>query len=163
MTKEFEILTTARFYLGLTLEGSKDLIDGYFMECQGFKRSLEVIEICEVVPQKWGAQGSANQGRVARTKMPGNYKNDNLKLRFGMTISDTMWKWFDRVEKGEWHQLKKDGDLTLYDQGGTEQARFRFQGGWPINYKIADVKAASNDFQIEELELAVDEFLRVVK
>jgi phage tail-like protein len=156
----YEILTTSRFYLELNLQNSKELIDGYFMECRGFKRSQEVIEICEVTPQKWG-KGEAKVGRVVRTKIPGNFKCDNIVLKFGMTISDTMWKWFEQVEKGEWAKARKDGDITIYNQGGQVKARFRFLGGWPINYKIADLKAGAGEFQIEEVELAIDEFLRV--
>ena len=38
MADQFELLTTARFYLELKLDGSQEPIDGYFMECQGFKR-----------------------------------------------------------------------------------------------------------------------------
>jgi phage tail-like protein len=154
----YEVLVTSRFYLELTLEGSKDLIDGYFMECQGFKRSHDVIEICEVTPQSWA---KASQGRVLRTKLPGNTKSENIILKFGMTISDTLWKWFEKVESGHWAENCKDGDITIYAQGGEEQARFRFLQAWPMRYKISDLKASGNEFQIEELELAVAEFTRV--
>ncbi|NET59345.1 MAG: phage tail protein [Symploca sp. SIO2E6] len=160
MEKQFEILTTARFYLELALDGSQEPIDAYFMECQGFKRTQELIEICEVTPQKWGKH-NAKTGRVVRTKLPGNTKSENIILRRGMTISMTMWKWFKAVEEGDWATQGKNGDLTIYNQGAEEKARFRFQGAWPISYKIADVKAGSNDFEVEELELSVDEFTRV--
>ncbi|HEY9653790.1 MAG TPA: phage tail protein [Coleofasciculaceae cyanobacterium] len=160
MKEKYEILTDSRFYLELTLEGSQELIDGYFKECSGFKRSQDVIEICEVTPQKWGKNGT-KMGRVVRTKIPGNTKCENIVLHFGLTISMTMWKWFEAVEHGKWGEQRRDGDLTLYDQGGTERARFRFVGAWPISYKISDVKAEGKDFEIEQLELAVDEFTRI--
>ncbi|MEB3210438.1 MAG: phage tail protein [Leptolyngbyaceae bacterium] len=156
----YEILTTSRFYLEIALDDSHDLIDGYFAECQGFKRSQEVIEVCEVTPQKWGS-ANATKGRVNRTKMPGNMKSENIILKRGMTISDSLWKWLKAVEDGNWAKQRRDGDLTIYDQHGDPQARFRFLRGWPTSYKIADVKSDSTDFQIEELELAVEEFLRV--
>jgi phage tail-like protein len=156
----YEILTTSRFYLEIKLEGSNEIIDGYFMECRGFKRSMDVIEICEVTPQKWG-QGQAKVGRVVRSKLPGNFKCDNLVLKYGMTISDTMWKWFDKVEKGDWAKQRRDGDITIYNQGGAEAVRYRFLGAWPVNYKITELKAGGSEFQVEELELAVDEFFRV--
>jgi phage tail-like protein len=78
-----------------------------------------------------------------------------------MTISMTVWKWFEAVEAGKWSEQRKNGDLVIYNQGAEEQARFRFQGAWPTTYKIADVKAGNNEFEVEEVELAVDEFLRV--
>lgn len=157
---DYEVLTNARFYLELKLQGSNDTIDGYFMECQSFKRSQDVVQHCEVTAQKWGSK-PAQQGKVIRTKLPGNSKSDNITLRLGMTISPTMWRWFQDVEQGKWAKQCRDGDLTLYDQSGEVQGRFRFLGAWPVSYKIGDLKADANDFQIEELELAVDEFIRV--
>ncbi len=156
----YEILTTSRFYLEISLNGSHDMIDGYFSECQGFKRSQEVIEVCEVTPQKWGSANAA-KGRVNRTKIPGNMKSENITLRRGMTISDTLWKWLKDVEEGNWAKQRRDGDLTIYNQLGVPQARFRFLRGWPTSYKISGVKSDSTDFQIEELELTVEEFSRV--
>lgn len=156
----FEVLTNARFYLELKLEGSNDLIDAYFMECQGFKRTQQAIEVAEVTAQKWGSK-PAQKGRVIRTKLPGNVKSENITLKFGMTLSPTMWKWFQAVEKGNWAKQFRNGDLTIYNQAGDIQARFRFLGAWPVSYKIGDAQAGGNDFQVEELELAVDEFMRV--
>lgn len=157
---ELEILTSSRFYLEIKLDGSVEPVDAYFMECQGFKRTQEVIEVCEVTPQKWGKSGTT-AGRVIRTKVPGNVKSNNLILRRGMTTSITMWNWFNAVEQGDWAKQRRNGDLVIYNQGSDEQARFRFQGGWPTSFKISDVKAGSKDFAIEEMELAVEEFTRV--
>jgi phage tail-like protein len=155
----YEILTTSRYYLELSLDGSQELIDGYFMECSGFKRSQDVIEIAEVTPQRWGK--TALVGRVARTKIPGNVKSESITLRFGMTVSTTFWKWFKAVEEGDWGNQFRDGDLTVYNQGGEINARFRFLGAWPVSYKISDVKAASTEFQVEEIQLSVQQFFRV--
>ena len=162
MAKEYEVLTSARFYLELKLKGSDDRIDGYFMECQGFNRQQEVTEHCEVVHQKWGSK-SAEKGRVVRTKMPGNTKSSNITLKMGMTISPTMWKWFKAVEEGNWAEQLRDGSLTIYHQGGDMAARFDFLGAWPVSYEVGEVKADASDFQIEKVELAVDEFKRVDK
>jgi len=160
MQKEYEVITNSRFYLELKLDGSSDLIDGYFMECQGFKRSQEVIKIHEVTHQKWGIKNSS-VGRVIETKVPGNFISENIKLKSGMTISSAFWDWFMSVEKGNWSKQCRDGDLTLYNQAGEIKARFRFLKAWPISYKISDVKADSSDFQVEEVDLAVEQFLRV--
>jgi phage tail-like protein len=154
-----ELFTTSRYYVELKLDGSNDQVDAYFMECSGFKRTQDVIEIAEVTPQKWGK--SATLGRVARTKMPGNVKSDNITLRFGMTVSTTFWQWFQAVEEGKWADQFRNGDITIYDQGAEIGARFRFLGAWPMSYKISDVKAGTNEFQVEEVQLAVQQFFRV--
>ncbi|NJL86313.1 MAG: phage tail protein [Leptolyngbyaceae cyanobacterium SM1_1_3] len=158
--KSYELIASSRFYLEIHLDGSDDRIDGYFMDCQGFKRSQEVIDLCEVTPQKWGKNGTP-RGRMVRVKMPGNMKSENITLKRGMTISKAMWEWFTAVEEGKWSEQRRDGDLTLYDQAAEESTRFRFSGAWPVSYKISDVKADSKEFELEEVELSVDEFKRV--
>lgn len=160
--KQYEILTVSRFYLELHLDGSDDRIDGFFMECSSFKRSQDVIELSEVTPQKWGKDGTS-EGRVVRAKIPGNVKVDNITLKRGMTISTAIWDWFKAVEEGKWSAQRRDGDITIYDQSAADggAARFRFLGAWPVSYKIADFKADNSDFEVEEIELAVDEFFRV--
>jgi phage tail-like protein len=160
MADEHEILATCRFYMELHLDGSQETVDGYFMECQGYQRSQEVIEICEVTPQIWGKNGNV-PGRVVRTKMPGNPKSEKVVFRRGLSISMTMWTWFNAVEQGNWADQRRDGDLTIYSQGAEEKARFRLLGAWPTRYKMADVKASDNQLAIEEVEIAVDEFLRI--
>lgn len=153
-----EILTTCRFYLELSLDGSQNPVDAIFMDCKGFKCSQEVVEICEVTPDKWG---KASTGRVVRTKVPGNIKTNNLVLRRGMTCSITLWKWFDEVHSGNWAKQRRDGSLTIYDQASDIQARFQFLRAWPANYTISDVSAANNDIEVEELELVCEEFKRI--
>jgi phage tail-like protein len=155
-----ELLVSSKFYIEITLNGSLEEIDGYFMECSGLSRSQEAIEIVEVTPQVWGTSGST-KGRVVRTKLPGNVKSDNITLKQGLSISKTMWNWFTAVENGEWSQQLRDGDITVYDQGAIERARFRFNGAWPIRYKISDFKADSSEFAIAEVELSVSDFLRI--
>lgn len=157
---KIEVLTTSKFYVEITLQGSLEQIDGYFMECSGLSRSQEVIEIVEVTPQVWGKNGSS-KGRVVRTKLPGNVKNDNIVLKQGLTISMTMWTWLKSVEDGNWTQQLRDGDITIYDQASIERARFRFNGAWPVRYKVSDFKADSSEFAIAEVELSVKDFLRI--
>jgi|JFJP01.1.fsa_nt_gi phage tail-like protein len=157
---KIEILSTSNFYIEITLQGSLEKIDGYFMECSGLSRSQEVIEIVEVTPQIWGRNGTT-KGRVIRTKIPGNVKSDNITLKQGLNISMTMWKWLKAVEDGNWSKQLRDGDITVYDQSATEKARFRFNGAWPVRYKISDFKADGGEFAVTEVELSVTDFLRI--
>jgi len=152
-----EVLASCRFYLELKLDGSQDPVDGYFVECKGFKRNQQPIECTEVTPQKWG---KANRGQVVRTKLPGNPKSTNLVLRRGLTVSMTFWKWFEAVEQNKWKDQRKNGSLSVYDQAGVVQARFEFQGAWPTGYTLTDFSASANEIEIEEVELAVEEFTR---
>lgn len=152
-----EILTNSRFYIELSLDGSEQPVDGYFMECKGFKISQEVIDICEVTSQRWGA---AKKGKIIRTKIPGNVKTNNITLRRGMTKSKTLWKWFEAVQEGNWAKQLRSGSLNIYDQSGTQQARFEFKGAFPVSYIASDVNSNSNDLEIEEMEIAIETFTR---
>jgi phage tail-like protein len=158
--QQIEFLAKSRFYVEITLQGSLEKIDGYFMECSGLSRSQEAIEIVEVTPQVWGSSGST-KGRVIRTKLPGNVKSENITLKQGLNISMTMWKWLKAVEDGNWAQQLRDGDITVYDQSATEKARFRFNGAWPMRYKVSEFKADASEFAITEVELCVSDFLRI--
>ncbi|MBD1904769.1 phage tail protein [Funiculus sociatus GB2-A5] len=160
MTDFPEILTTCRFYLELKLDGSNDAVDGYFMDCSGFKSTQQVIEISEVTPQKWGKDGES-QGRVVRTKIPGNVSYSNITLRRGLTCSMTLWNWIQAVQDGNWGKQQRDGSLVIYNQAAQEQFRFEFKRAWPTSYKIADVNAVGGDMEIEEIEVTVEELKRM--
>ena len=149
----YEILIANRFYLNLQLEGSHESTDGIFLECKGFQKTQDVIEICEVTPEAWG---SGSKGRLARTKLPGNVKVNNLTLRRGMSFSTAFWQWFQAVETGNWFDLRKDGSLSIYDQGAKEVARFEFAQAWPTRYMIGDVNARSTEIEMEEVEIAFE-------
>ncbi len=153
-----EILISSRFYLELSLDGNNQAVDGIFMDCKGFKCSQEVIEVCEVTPNKWG---KAQKGMVMRTKIPGNVKINNIVLRRGLISSLALWQWFEETQKGNWAKQRKDGSLQIYNQKGEPQARFRFLNGWATSYSLSDLSASSTDYEIEELEIACEVFKRV--
>lgn len=153
-----EMLLASRFYLELILDGNQGDGDVIFLECQGFKRHQEAIEVAEVTPGQWA---NAKFGQVRRTKMPGNVKTDNIILRRGMSKSLSLWEWFASVEAGQWGDQLREGSLVVYNQAGKEQVRFNFRGAWPVRYSIADLNAQSSDIEIEELEMAVEQFVRV--
>ncbi|MHC5826895.1 MAG: phage tail protein, partial [Nostoc sp.] len=79
----------------------------------------------------------------------------------GMTFSIAFWNWFQAVQDGKWASQRKNASLTIYDQAATEQARFELAGAWPASYKISDVSARSTEIEIEEVEIAFEEFKRV--
>lgn len=153
-----ELLTAGRFYVELKLASGNETVDATFLDCRGFKRSQETIEICEVTPGQWG---KAKSGLVVRTKIPGNAKTENIVLRRGMTNSMALWNWFAEVEANKWADQRKDGSLVVYNQAGTEQARFDFKNAYPVRYTASDLNAQSNEMEIEELEIAVETFTRV--
>ena len=156
-----EIITKAKFYLELKLEGGVDSVDGVFMECAGFQRSQDVIEVTEVTPQVWGKDGKSH-GHVVRSKIPGNSSYTNMTLRRGLTISKTFWDWMDSISMGNWDEQRRNGSLGIYGQSGEKQLfRFEFTGAWPVSYKISDLDVKAAEHNIEEIELVVESLKRV--
>ncbi|UFP95156.1 phage tail protein [Gloeobacter morelensis] len=166
----YEFLTACRFYLELILDGSTEA-DAIFLECRGIRAKQPVVDIYEVTPQRWGG---AKHGLVVSTKMPGNTQRTTLILRRGMSSSIVLWNWFYAVEQGGWAAQRRSGSLTMYTQSGDPTARFDFDGAWPTSFGPASGKfsyietnrpgldASSSDFALEEVELAVEEFKRVM-
>lgn len=152
-----ELLSASRFYMELSLDGSREGVDATFLECQGFQKTQKEIELVEVTPRKWG---QSKQGQLVTTKLPGRMVTDNIILRRGMTNSLTFWQWLSEVELGKWATQLKSGALVIYDQAGNEQARFDFVDAWPVRYKVADVSAQSTEIEIEEIEIAVSSLNR---
>ena len=155
-----EILTVARFYVELKLDGSDDRVDAVFMECGGLEVTQEVTSIVEVTPQKWGKKGNT-RGRLIRRKIPGNSSYTNINLRRGLTISTVMWDWLESVQEGNWDEQQRDGSLIIYNQNSEEKSRFQFSRAWPIRYQISDFSVSGKEHTIETVELAVEELKRV--
>lgn len=175
MLDVFEVFTQNRFYLELylgesdSLTGSNALsvaksltgLDGYFMEVSGLKYECEAIDFWEVTPQKWGIHDQKT-GRLSRMRIPaGTSPKIDITLKRGMNISLSMWSWIEAVREGHWSTRRRDGDLIVLDQSGFEKARFRFTGAWPKSYEINPAKVDGDDFQVETVVLACDDFYRV--
>lgn len=154
-----EILTACRFYVELTLDGSKDGVDGLFMECKGFKVAQEVVEFTEVFPEPWG---KAKRGMLYTSKLPGAKTTiDNISLRRGLSGSETLWNWLNAVQEGNWEKQRRNGSITVYRQNGNMGALFQFENAWPISYSVTDNAASSSELACEELEIACEVFKRV--
>lgn len=157
-----DFLQSNRFILELSLDNSSQKVDGIFSECQGFQRTQEVIEICEVTSNKFGA---SNEGMPVRTKIPGNVKSGNITLRRGMSSSITFWDWF-QASHDNWAKQRRNLSLTIFHEitdfhGKIKLARFELTGAWPISYKLADVSAPGSGLEFEEVEITFEEFKRV--
>jgi phage tail-like protein len=150
------VLMASSFSISLQLDGSKDSVDGIFMGCDGFDFTQEVIRFKEVTNARWG---KASKGRLLLTKLPGDAEGGNLTLRRGMSISMSMWKWFEAVQEGNWFKQRKTALITLH-QEETPQATFEFTAAWPTRYRVGEMKTDSGDVELEEVEIAYEGFKR---
>ena len=158
-----ETLVKARFYLELKIEDPSpasvakgiltgtEFTDAVFLECKGFKRSMDVIEVTEVFPHK------NKNFELIGTKIPGKAKTESvLTLSRGLSSSPTLWNWFNAVRDGNWGVSRRSGSITIYDQIGIPCVRLSFAKAWPASISVGDFKADSGEFAIETLELACE-------
>jgi len=120
---------------------------GYFTECTGFGATIEPIEHSE----------GGDNGKPR--KLPGQTKYANITLKWGLTDSTDLWKWFKDIVDGK--VTRKNGSIILRDLDGvTEVARWNFFDAWPTKWDGPDFNAKSSELSIETFELVVEKLER---
>jgi phage tail-like protein len=117
------------------------VIEGQFTECEGLKLEREVIEYKE---------GGAN---MFIYKFPGRIKQENIRLRRGVTYSHYFWDWFikgtllGRVKR-------KNISIIVGDASNTVVQRWDLLNAWPVKYEGPELKVDSVQAALELIELA---------
>lgn len=111
-----------------------------FAECTGFGASNEPIEYRE-----------GGENRTVR-KLPGMTKYPNIVLKWGLTDSDELYKWWKNIVNGK--ADRRNGSIILLDMEGNEKVRWNFINAWPTKWDGPDFNAKGNEVAIETLELA---------
>lgn len=111
-----------------------------FTECSGFGATTEP----EVVNE--GGMNWTSRQFVGRTKQ------NNIVLKWGTTSSRELYDWHFDTLNGKVRRL--DGSVVLYDEKGTEAARWNFVRGWPTKWDGPPLNASGNEVAVETLEIA---------
>ncbi len=135
------------FSFGLEVGGGK--ISGYFTEVTGLGSETEIIEQ-KVVNEK---------GHEVVIKIPGRLKWGDIVLKRGITSNLDMWDWRKQVEDGDVKGARSNGSIVMYDQSGSEVARWNFNNAWPAKISGPSPKSDSNEIVVEELTL-VHEYIK---
>lgn len=135
------------FNFGLEVGGGK--INGYFTEVSGLGSETEIIEQ-KVVNEK---------GHEVVIKIPGRLKWSDIVLKRGITSNLDMWDWRKQVEDGDVKGARSNGSIVMYDQTGSEVARWNFNNAWPSKISGPSPKSDSNEIVVEELTL-VHEYIK---
>jgi phage tail-like protein len=88
-------------------------------------------------------------------------KWNNITLKRGITDAMDMWKWRALVEQGNVTEARKNGSIVMYNQQGTEVARWDFVSAWPSKITGPTANATNNEVGIEELEITHEGYKRV--
>jgi len=128
----------------LTIDGHEI---GYWRECTGLSVQVEVEEVKE---------GGENQ---FTHKLPGRMKWPNLVLKRGVTDSDELFEWFNKISgdgfSGEGNKLTPcEGHIELLAADGSTVRKWDFHKAFPVKWTGPTLAASSRDVAGEELEIA---------
>jgi phage tail-like protein len=146
VTREEEPLVSFNF--GVEVMGK---VVGYFTEVSGLGSETEVTEHKVVGPS----------GQQVVRKVAGRLKWDNITLKRGITSNLDIWNWRKEVELGNVDAARANGSIIMYDQTGSEVARWNFEKAWPSKCSGPSPKADSNEIGVEEL-IIVHEYIERV-
>ena len=131
------------------------MVDGvtnaYFTEASGLGSESEVIE----------HKVMGKEGKEIVRKIPGRLKWNDINLKRGITANLDIYKWRKQVEDGQVDSARKNGSIAMYDQTGSEVARWDFQRAWPSSLTGPTVGADSNEVGVEEMTLVFEGIERV--
>ena len=136
------------FNFALELGGS---IAGFFTSVSGLGSETAVTD--HLIVGENGAQ-------IVR-KIPGRLTWGDIELSRGVTANLDLWEWRKKVENGQVNEARTDGSIVMYDQEGTEVARFNFERGWPSSISSGDLGSDSEDVVVESLTIVHEYIERV--
>ena len=134
-------------WFGVEFQGQ---VVGAFRECTGLGSENEVVEY----------KASGQKGEFVIKKVPGRLKWNNITLKRGITDAMDMWQWRKLVEQGKMTDARKNGTITMYNQQGTDIAKWDFYFAWPSKLTGPSANAGNNEVAIEELEITHEGYER---
>ena len=135
-------------WYGVEFQGQ---VQGAFRECAGLGSANEVVDY----------KASGPKGEFIMKKVPGRMTWNPITLKRGITDAMDMWKWRQLVEEGKIEDARKNGSIVMFDQKGSEVARWDFVAAWPSRITGPSANASSNEIAIEELEIVHEGYKRV--
>lgn len=123
------------------------VVEAHFTECSGLKVKIDSISYRE-------AGGSQTVRHI-----PGPVDYAPITLKYGVTMSKTLFDWIMKAAKGEVE--RKNVSISLLDsQDNSEVMRWNLHDAWPSEWKAADLGANNKGVAIEELTLVYDRLER---
>jgi phage tail-like protein len=94
-------------------------------------------------------EGTDKQNHVR--KLVGLRKFANITLKRGYTRNDKLWAWYTNIANGT--PDRRDGTITLMDEGHTAVLRWRISAAWVNKIEGPSLKASGNEVALESIEL----------
>lgn len=119
------------------------VVEGHFTQCSPLGARVVAI------PHRAGGDG-----RVVR-QLAGPVEYDPVTLRYGLTQSADLWKWFQESLRGVPH--KQNVSILLLGADGVEEVmRWDLEAAWPCEWKGAPLDALGRELAIESLTLVFE-------
>jgi phage tail-like protein len=117
--------------------------EGHFTACGGLDVRVHPIRYRE-----------GGRGQVVR-HVPGQVEYGAVTLWYGLTSSDTLWRWFEGAVKGRVE--RRNVSIVNVDVDGVSPlVRWDLFQAWPSAWRGADLDALSRDVAIESVTLVYD-------
>lgn len=127
-------------YAGFAFRVEVDgMFRGAFTDVGGIDTTIEVAEYTE---------GGDRHSR----KLPGKVKYSNITLKYGLTDDRFLYDWM--LEAAQGNVVRRSGSIVVLDLQGNEKVRWNFKEAWPTTWKGPTLAAKSNEYAIEEIDLA---------
>ncbi|MGI0484851.1 phage tail protein [Pantanalinema rosaneae CENA516] len=114
-----------------------------FRECSGLDATTDPVDYRE-----------GNDPMHVR-KLTGLNKYSPITLKRGITDSNDLWTWRQKVIDGQTE--RKDCSIILRDETGAEKHRWNLRRAWPSKWTGPSFNATSNDVAVETLEIVHEE------
>ena len=122
--------------------------EGHFTECANLGIKVEALRYRE--------GGAASIVR----RLPGPVEYADVTLRYGLTRSTELWKWFMTAVEGKVE--RKNVSIILMDSDGTtEVMRWDLINAWPSAWRGATLDALNHEVAIESLTIVFESLSRV--
>lgn len=119
------------------------VVEGHFTECSPLG--------ARVVPIAYRGGGD---GRVVR-QLAGPVEYDPVTLRYGLTQSSDLWKWFLESLRGV--PRKQNVSILLLGADGVEEVmRWDLESAWPCEWHGAPLDALGKQLAIESFTLVFE-------
>lgn len=119
------------------------VVEGHFTECSPLG--------ARVLPISYRGGGD---GRVVR-QLAGPVEYDPVTLRYGLTQSSDLWKWFLDSLRGV--PRKQNVSILLLGSDGVEEVmRWDLEAAWPCEWRGAPLDALGKQLAIESFTLVFE-------
>jgi phage tail-like protein len=85
-------------------------------------------------------------------RLPGRTKVGNVTLKYGLTKSNELFKWYADIVRGK--ITRYNLSVIMYDTEGNELVRWNFLNAFPVKWTGPQFSADGRAMAIETLELA---------